>query len=99
VEGKTTLNRVAAALDNFELSAKAIKTEYNLLRGFLSRSKLLRRANIDRMIRTTPFTNLSAHTITLANLLAVDVKPIDRLTEKLTAAKILLAHYRRQAVS
>ena len=55
VEGKTaTLNEVAAALDNFELAQEAIKTEYNLLRGFLSRSKLLRRANIDRIDKNDP---------------------------------------------
>ena len=144
VEGKTaTLNEVAAALDNFELAQEAIKTEYNLLRGFLSRSKLLflgwaaqrgssglpaairvpgprtifrmrrrqtlrsftidragrpgRRANIDRIDKNDPiYKFIRAHNETLANLLAVNVKPIDRLTgNALTTAKILLAHYRR----
>ena len=98
VEGKTsTLNEVAASLANFDRNQEAIKVEYNMLRTFLSKSKLLKTANVDKFDRNDPVIKfIREHNRILATSLSVEVEPIDSLTSNtLTTAKILLAHYRR----
>jgi hypothetical protein len=98
VEGKaTTLNEVTAALTNFDKNQEAIKVEYNMLRKFLSKSKLLKAGNIDRLEKNDPiFRFIREHNKTLSKILGVDVEPVDKLTSNvLITAKILLAHYRR----
>jgi hypothetical protein len=98
VEGKAaTLNEVAAALANFDKNQEAIKVEYNMLRKFLSKSKLLKAGNIDKLEKNDPvFIFIREHNKTLSKSLGVDVEPVDKLTNNaLTTAKILLAHYRR----
>jgi hypothetical protein len=98
VEGKaTTLNEVAEALANFDKKQDAIKVEYNMLRKFLSKSKLLKAGHIDKLDRNDPiFRFIREHNKTLSESLGVDVGPIEKLTGNvLTTAKILLAHYRR----
>lgn len=98
VEGKaTTLDEVTEALANFTAKQDAIKIEYNMLRKFLSKSKLLKAGNIDKLEKNDPiFRFIREHNKTLSKSLGVDVEPIERLTSNvLTTAKILLAHYRR----
>jgi hypothetical protein len=98
IEGKaSTLQEVSNALANFDKKHDAIKTEYNMLRKFLSKSKLLKAGNIDKLERNDPVLKfIREHNKTLAESLGVDVEPLDKLTHNaLTTAKILLAHYRR----
>ena len=68
-----------------------------MLRKFLSKSKLLKAGNIDKLEKNDPiFKFIREHNKTLSKSLGVDVEPIDKLTgNDLTTAKILLAHYRR----
>jgi hypothetical protein len=98
VEGKaTTLNEVSEALANFDRNQEAIKLEYNILRKFLSKSKLLKAGHIDKLEKGDPiFRFIRERNKILSKNLGVNVEPIDKLTSNvLTTAKILLAHYRR----
>jgi hypothetical protein len=98
VEGKaTTLKEVTEALTNFDKNQETIKVEYNTLRKFLSKSKLLKAGNVDKLEKNDPILRfIREHNKALSKGLGVDVEPVDKLTSNvLTTAKILLAHYRR----
>jgi hypothetical protein len=98
VEGKAvTLTDVSRALETFDSDQEAIKSQYNLLHGYLSKMKLLK-ARADRLERSDAVSKyIAEQNQKLANLLRIDRAPIDRLTSQnaLLNAKILLSYHRR----
>ena len=98
VEGKTTtLIEVSCALAQFEAKQEELKTQYNLLHGYLSKMKLLK-TGADRLERSDAVSNyIAEQNQKLAKLLGLDHQPIDQLTGRnaLLTAKILLSYHRR----